>query len=98
MVRFEEITSKDIRVPYTKDDIEGIIVKGSVAYDKEENVTSASGSINDVEGGYIADFSSYGVGENVRINLANCIPAKLGEASMVAQATIADLNNQYPEE
>lgn len=98
MVRFEEITSKDVRVPYTKDDIEGIIVKGSVAYDKEEKVTSASGSINEVEGNYIADFNVYGQGENARINLTNCLPAKMGEAIEVAQATLADLAASYPEE
>lgn len=98
MVRFEEITQKNVRVNYVKDDMEGYKVVGSANYDKENKLTDANGSIRDEEGNYIADFNVYGQGENARINLTNCIPAKMGEAIEVAQATLADLASTYPQE
>lgn len=98
MVRFEEITQKNVRVNYVKDDMEGYKVVGSANYNKEKKLTDANGSIAGAENEYIADFNVYEQGENVRINLTNCIPAKMGEAIMVAQATLADLASTYPQE
>lgn len=98
MVRFEEITQKNVRVNYIKDDMEDYKVVGSANYDKENKLTEANGSIAGAENEHIADFNVYGEGESTRINLTNCIPAKMGEAIEVAQATLADLNAQYPEE
>lgn len=98
MVRFEEITQKNVRVNYVKDDMEGYKVVGSANYDKENRLTDANGSIRGMENEYIADFNVYGQGENARINLTNCIPAKMGEAIEVAQATLADLASTYPQE
>lgn len=98
MVRFEEITQKNVRVNYVKDDMEGYKVVGSANYDKENKLTDANGSIAGAENEHIADFNVYGQGENARINLTNCIPAKMGEAIEVAQATLADLASTYPQE
>lgn len=98
MVRFEEITQRNLRVNYVKDDMEGYKVVGSANYDKENKLTDANGSIAGAENEHIADFNVYGQGENMRINLTNCIPAKMGEAIEVAQATLADLASTYPQE
>ena len=77
MVRFEEITQKNLRVNYVKDDMEGYKVVGSANYDKDNKLTDANGSIAGAEDEYIADFNVYGQGENARINLTNYIPAKM---------------------
>lgn len=98
MVRFEEITQKNIRVNYVKDDMEGYKVVGSANYNKENKLADANGSITGTGNEYIADFNVYGVGEEARINLTNCIPTKMGEAIEVAQATLADLASTYPQE
>lgn len=98
MVTFGTITDRNTRVMYTKEDYEGYKVAGSANYNKEDNLTDANGTIKDAEDVYIADFNVYGMGDNARVNLTNCIPAKMSEAIAVAQATLADLAAQYPEE
>ena len=98
MVRFEEITQKNVRVNYIKDDMEGYKVVGSANYDKENELTDANGSIAGAENEYIAEFNVYGQGENARINLTNCKPDMMNDAIAVAQATLADLASTYPQE
>ena len=98
MVTFGEITQRNTRVNYTKEDMEGYKVVGSANYNKENRLTDASGSIRDAENLYIANFNIYGQGEDARVNLTECKPELMNEAIAVAQATLADLAAQYPEE
>lgn len=98
MVIFGTITTKTVRVAYTKEDLDGYKVSGSATYNKEDNLTDANGEIRNAENENVANFNSYGTGENARINLTDCIAGKMGEAVAVAEATLADLASQYPEE
>lgn len=98
MIVFGEITSKSLRVNYTKDDIEGYKVVGSVNYNKEHKLTDANGDIRDAEDKHIANFNVYGEGEYARVNLTDCLAGMMSEAVEVAEATLADLAATYPEE
>lgn len=98
MVTFGEITSKNLRVNYTKDDMEGYKVVGSANYNKENKPTDANGDIRDAEGKHIANFNIYGEGEYARINLTDCLAGRMSDAVEVAEATLADLAATYPEE
>lgn len=97
MVKFGEITQKTIRVNYTKDDKEGFVVIGAATYNKENKLSDAHGEIRDAEGNRIANFNTYGEGENTRINLTDCLAGMMSQAVVVAEATLADLANSYPE-
>lgn len=99
MVTFGEITSKTIRVNYTKDDMEGYKVVGQATYNKDNKLTDANGDIRDASTNeHIANFYIYGMGDGTRVNLTDCIAGKMSEAVEVAEATLADLASQYPEE
>ena len=98
MIVFGEITSKSLRVNYTKDDMEGYKVVGSVNYNKENKLTDANGEIRDMEEKRIANFNVYGEGEYARVNLTDCLAGMMSEAVEVAEATLADLAATYPEE
>lgn len=90
MVTFGDITSKTIRVDYTKTDLDGYVVKGNATYNKEHKLTDANGNITDAEGKNIGSFNIYGTAEDMRITL-NC-PAKMtDEVNAIAKATLADL-------
>lgn len=98
MVTFGEITQRNTRVNYTKEDMEGYKVVGSANYNKENKLTDANGDIRDAEGKHIANFNIYGEGESTRVNLTDCIAERMGEAVEVAEATLADLAATYPQE
>lgn len=98
MVTFGEITMKNIRVSYTKSDIEGYKVAGSASYNKDNKLTDANGDIRDVENVRIANFNIYGEGEHTRVNLTDCLAGKMSEAVTIAEATLADLSSTYPQE
>jgi hypothetical protein len=98
MVTYGEITQKNLRVNYTKTDIEGYKVTGSVNYNKENKLTDANGDIRDAEDKHIANFNVYGEGEYARVNLTDCLAGMMSEAVEVAEATLADLAVSYPEE
>lgn len=98
MIVFGEITSKSLRINYTKEDIEGYKVVGSVNYNKENKFTDANGDIRDAEDKHIANFNVYGEGEYARVNLTDCLAGMMSEAVEVAEATLADLAATYPEE
>lgn len=98
MIVFGEITSKSLRVNYTKDDMEGYKVVGSANYNKENKLTDANGEIRDMEEKRIANFNVYGEGEYARVNLTDCLAGMMSEAVEVAEATLADLAATYPEE
>ena len=97
MVKFGEISSKTVRVPYTKDDVEGYVVTGSATYNKDNRLTDANGSIRE-EGANVANFNIYGEGENTRINLNDCLAGRMSDAVRLAEATLADLAATHPEE
>ena len=97
MVKFGEITSKTVRVPYTKDDVDGFVVTGYATYNKDNKLTEANGSIRDGEVN-ISNFNIYGAGENTRINLNDCLAGRMGDAVSLAEATLADLSKSYPAE
>ena len=96
MVTFGEITSKTIRVNYTKDDIPGVVVKGSVTYNKDNKLTDANGNIETTDKKNIGSFNIYGSGEDMRITL-NASADKTDEVNDIAKATLADLANGYTE-
>lgn len=98
MVTFGEITQRNTRVNYTKEDMEGYKVVGGANYNKENKLTDAYGDIRNAEDMHIANFSVYGEGENARVSLNDCLAGMMSEAVMVAEATLADLAAQYPEE
>lgn len=98
MVVFGEITSKSLRVNYTKEDIEGYKVVGNANYNKEQKLNDANGDIRDAEDKHIANFNVYGEGEYARVNLTDCLAGMMGEAVDVAEATLADLASSHPEE
>ena len=96
MVKFGEITSKTIRVNYTKDDIAGVVVKGSVTYNKDNKLTDANGNIEGADKKNIGSFDIYGSGEDMRITLKSSAD-KTDEVNDIAKATLADLANGYTE-
>lgn len=98
MVTFGEITQKNLRVNYVKEDIEGYKVAGNANYNKENKLTDAYGDIRNAEDMHIANFNVYGEGENARVNLNDCLAGMMSEAVEVAEATLADLAATYPEE
>lgn len=99
MVKYGEITSKTVTVPFTKDDMPGYIVTGPSTYNKENKLTHASGDIRDAENDtHIANFNIYGEGEYTRVNLTDCLAGRMSEAVEVAEATLADLAADYPKE
>lgn len=98
MVTFGEITQKNIRVNYTKEDLTGYKVVGSANYNKENKLTDAHGDIRDAEDRHIANFNIYGEGEFTRVNLTDCLAGMMSEAVEVAEATLADLASDYPKE
>lgn len=98
MVTFGEITSKTLRVEYTKVDLEGYRVAGTASYNKGNKLTDAHGDIRDEEDKHIANFYIYGEGEYTRVNLTDCLAGMMNGAVEVAEATLADLAAQYPEE
>ena len=96
MVKFGEITSKTVRAPYTKDDVEGYVVTGSATYNKEDKLTDASGSIREGDVN-ISNFNIYGSGADTRINLNDCLAGRMSDAVRLAEATLADLAATSPE-
>lgn len=98
MVTFENITDKTVRATYVKVDYEGFVVSGSAAYNKENRLSDASGNIRLAESNeHLANFNIYGVGEQTRINLTDCIAGRMADAVAIAEATLADLAESYPE-
>lgn len=98
MVTFGTIERRDTRVNYTKDDLSGYVVIGKATYNKENNLTDASGDIRDLEDKHLANFNIYGEGEYTRVNLTDCLAGRMSEAVEVAEATLADLSSSYPTE
>lgn len=98
MVTFGEITQRNTRVNYTKEDMEGYKVVGSANYNKDNKLTDANGDIRNAEGTHIANFNIYGEGEYTRVNLTDCLAGMMSEAVEVAEATLADLAGTYPQE
>lgn len=96
MVQFGNITSKTIRVNYTKMDIEGYKVDGSATYDKDNKLTEANGNIVDVEKKNIGSFNIFGMGDDMRINLS-CSAKLTDVVNDIAKATLADLGEGYVE-
>lgn len=97
MVTFKETISKTIVMAFDKMDIEGYKVVGNATYNKDNKLTDANGTIRDIKDKHIADFRAYGYGE-ARLDLTNCNPENLGKAVEIAQATLADLTANYPQE
>ena len=95
MIKFGEITSKSVRVEYTKSDVEGYKVTGNAIYNKENKLTEAFGRIITTKETHVANFNIYGEGEYARINLTDCIPSMMVAATEIAQATLADLAATY---
>lgn len=98
MVQFEEITQRDTRVNFSKNDMEGYKVAGNAMYNKEDQLVNANGEIRDMNDAYIARFTIYGEGVNARISITDSLSEMLSEAAWVAQATLSDLNSTYPNE
>lgn len=97
MVTFGEITRKDVRANYTKDDIADYKVVGAANYNKERRLSDANGDIRDAEGKHIANFNVYNAGGEARVNLTDCLAGMMGKAVEIAEATLADLAADYPE-
>jgi lysozyme family protein len=98
MVTFGEITQKNLRVNYVKDDMEGYKVVGNANYNKENKLTDAYGDIRDLEDRHIANFNVYGEGENARVNLNDCLAGMMSEAVEIAEITLRDLAFSYPQD
>ena len=98
MVTITEITSKSVQVKYEKADLEDYVVKGTATYDKDNNVVNADGAIVEVvTNRHVANYNTYGTGEDARINLTNCIADMMLDAVRVAEATLLDLSKTKPE-
>ena len=99
MIKYKEIISKTLRASYEKVDIEDYKVVGSVAYNINNRIIDANGDIRDADtNAHIANFNVYSEGETVRMNLTDCITGKMMDAVTVAEATLADLSQSYPQE
>lgn len=96
MVTFDTITKKDVTAPYTKEDYNDLVIKGTASYNKENKLTEANGEVKDAEGKNLGNFNLYGSDEYARISFnAN---AKEGDnVYAAAKATLADLVETYPE-
>lgn len=95
MVTFGEIEKKDVRIPFTKDDIEGYIVTGVANYDKENKLTQGRGEIRNTEGVRIASVTFSNVRNESRVSIGSCLADKMNEAVDIAEATLADLALGY---
>lgn len=95
MVTFGDIET--LRVKYTEE-VEGYKVAGTVTYNGQKKITEANGHITDAGDKHVANFNAYGEGEYARINLTDCVADKMSTAADVANATLANLAAQYPEE
>ena len=97
MVTFGDITIKNLRVNYTKEDKVGYKVVGTASYNKDNQLTDASGDIRDSQTNeHIANFNIHAImREERRISLTNCIEGRMNEAVAVAEATLADLALGY---
>lgn len=99
MVTFTEITSKSIRANYVKEDYEGYVITGSVSYNKDAQITDADGEIKEIDTNvHVANYNTYGIGDDARINLTNCLADKMSIAVSIAASTLSDLAESYPEE
>lgn len=103
MVQFGEVKSKTTRVAFKKDDIEGYLVEGEVAYDLLKNeVTDMNGSIN-----VLSDEEGKGAKKNIGsvrtvIGSKDRLAIDTNESMMdivndIAKATLADLRKGYTE-
>lgn len=97
MVTFGEITRRDLGVNYTKEDISGYKVAGSVSYNKDNEVTSADGRIYTTEDVLLGSFNLYGVGDAANISY-NCPLKHAAEVQSVAAKTYADLVKSAPKQ
>ena len=96
MVEFIEITSQTTRINYEKKDITDYKVSGNAAYDKDNALTEANGTIvRDLDKKNIGSFNIYGSAEDMRINLS-CSAAMSDIVNDIAKATMADLVGGYP--
>lgn len=99
MVTFGTITEKTVRASFSKTDIEGYVVNGNAAYNKDNKLTDAYGTISNAEDkSQVCNFNVYGSGDNMRANLSDCPAALMTVAVEIAQATLADLAETYPSE
>lgn len=97
MVTFKETISRSLVKAFEKNDIEGYVVVGNATYNKDNKLTDANANIRDEAGKHIADFRASGNGEG-RFDLTNCNPEYIGKAAEIAEATLADLSANYPQE
>lgn len=98
MVKFTEITSKTVRANYEYEHADGYKVIGSAAYDKNDKIIDADGQIKEIDTErIIANFNTYGTGEDARINLTNCLAGKMGLAVTIAETVLTELAATNPE-
>ena len=97
MVTFNETIVRILTKAFKKSDIEGYKVMGNATYNKDNKLTDANATIRDAEDNRIAEFRAYSSGE-ARFDLTNCNPEYIGKAAEIAQATLADLTANYPQE
>lgn len=97
MVTFGTITDKTVRAAFSKTDIEGFVVNGNAAYNKENKLTDAYGTISKDDNSQVCNFNVYGAGDNMRVNLSDCPADLMTTAVEIAQAALADLAGTYPE-
>ena len=97
MVTFKETISRSLVKAFEKKDIEGYVVAGNATYNKNNKLTDANANIRDESGKHIADFRAFGSNE-ARFDLTDCVPEYIGKAAEIAQATLADLSANYPQE
>lgn len=97
MVTFKETISRSLVKAFEKSDIEGYVVVGNATYNKDNKLTDANANIRDEYGKHIADFRAFSSNE-ARFDLTNCVPEYIGKAAEIAQATLADLSANYPQE
>lgn len=89
MVEFVEITERTIRANYKTDDGN---VTGSVTYTNGKMVRAAGTICKDEQ--YIANFNTVGD----RVNLVDCDSEMMSVAVEIADATLGELKNNYPNE
>lgn len=95
MVTFGEITRRDLGINYTKEDISGYKVAGSVSYNKDNEVISAEGRILTTDDVHLGSFNVHGTGDAANIS-CNCPLKHFAEVQGVAAKTYADLAKSTP--
>ena len=93
MITLGDITRKDTRYNYVKDDVVPYVIRGTVQFDINNRVIDLSGVVYDTNNNYVANFHSYNSGDNAKYNLTDCSFDKLKEVANLLEVTVKEIKD-----